>query len=346
MSFLIIVFKIGKVSRKTPGRRIIHICCGECVKTKFSRPLMYIFGNIFIKLCRAQPIQLYGGGGSLLDITIFTDWAVFMIYHFFIPSLFSVFNQSVPAYLLTALLLAQKKNRCAVLLLGLSLICCPLPFIGILPLTVYIVIRNAQSCPEVQTALRDIFSFENILGGGAAGLLTYAFFKGNTSGHNLDLVMNSFPNLEVFLSILSLFLILEIGFYYAVLFPYNKRNPLYYISLGTLCLCPMIQVGYNIDFCLRASIPSQVIMLLLMLELFRRAAAERDWAPLILSSVLVIIGAFTPLQMMTRIALAKSADFVGPSYVMSDEDLMFKNEWSSNFRGELSGSAFGRYLLR
>ncbi|MEY8544069.1 hypothetical protein [Dubosiella newyorkensis] len=56
------------------------------------------------------------------------------------------------------------------------------------------------------------------------------------------------------------FLTLECGIYWLCLAPDFANRYLYYLIAGTLLVFPMIHIGTSIDFCMRASIPSLIIL--------------------------------------------------------------------------------------
>ena len=60
-----------------------------------------------------------------------------------------------------------------------------------------------------------------------------------------------------------IFLLLEFGIYWLLLLKNHYNDPMLYIIGGSLILAPQIRVGIGADFCMRASIPALILLLLM-----------------------------------------------------------------------------------
>lgn len=120
-------------------------------------------------------------------------WGEYFQYSSFTTQLFWVFNQAVPAWLITIVIYMQKKNRYIVFLLSAGLLHCTLPFIGMIPFTVYFMLGRNYDQTENKLSLRivsllkDTFSPENVFCGGFVGILSFIYLVGNIAGQNLGL---------------------------------------------------------------------------------------------------------------------------------------------------------------
>ena len=102
-----------------------------------------------------------------------------------------------------------------------------------------------------------------------------------------------------------LFLLLEVGVYFLLLFLYGKTNYLYYAAGLVLALSPLFRVGLGGDFCRRASIPGLLVLLVLCLRfLFTGTMQKRHALPLFICKMVLItaliIGACTPAMEFYR----------------------------------------------
>ena len=273
-------------------------------------------------------------------------WAKDYQFSSFITQLFWVYNQAIPGWVITMLLLTQATNRNVILILGASLLFCPFPFIGAIPVAVYVLIRNTLSSKNINNAIMEIFSYENIVMGGISGIVAFVYLRDNSAGSMIQFVFN---NKRGELFSLFLFAFAEILVYFFAVYRYQKKQPLLWISLFFLCLCPFIKVGRDPDFCMRASIPCLIVVWLLAVETIYKCQERKDKFGLFLIFFLLGIGFITPIQEFNRaihetVSLYRRGQHV---YVeaRSEEDLM-TGYWSRNYRGFADKSFFCKYLAK
>jgi hypothetical protein len=117
---------------------------------------MYLLGNKISDVANTAHIEF---------------WARLFQFSSMTTQLFWVFNQAVPAWLATLVLLYQKDNRYIAVIIALTMITSTLPFVGLAVLAIFAAVRNFFSNKigndkQVVVFLRDTFTFENIVGGG------------------------------------------------------------------------------------------------------------------------------------------------------------------------------------
>lgn len=104
--------------------------------------------------------------------------------------------------------------------------------------------------------------------------------------------------------VIPLFLVLEAGLYLLLLLPFCKNDYYYYLTYVFLTLCPFIVIGGYGDFCMRASIPSLIIIMVYVVRVL--ISSEETGTVLSFSwckkalIILLIIGAFTPAMEFFR----------------------------------------------
>lgn len=76
--------------------------------------------------------------------------------------LYWVFNQAIYGWLLTLMILNEKKKENLILYWSCGLLECTFPFVGMIPFLALQVFRKDQG----ETSLRPLFSVQNIVGGG------------------------------------------------------------------------------------------------------------------------------------------------------------------------------------
>ena len=254
--------------------------------------------------------------------------------------LFWVFNQAIYGWILTLMLLEQEDNRHSVLIWSCGLLECTFPFVGMLPFLCYKVFRNFRkrvANDSARKACKELFSVENVIGGGLIGIISFLYLLNNGSagngGSGIPITLRSIGRYLVFMS-------LEAFVYYITIYKFQKKNPLFYISLLTLMVCPLIRVGSSIDFCMRVSIPSILVLCLLVSEtLFETwKTHKRHFAVLL---VISLLGCITPVHEICR-TIENTTCIDNNIHYTSEKDIFTGRNFSSN----TADSLFYRYLSR
>lgn len=293
--------------------------------------------------------RLLNGSAAALDSIAHLEWWSDFQFSSFTTQLFWVFNQALPAWVVTLVLYVQKKNRYIVLLMGCVLISSTLPFVGMIPLAVYFTFFRKYDVKNKSERwklwFKDTFSFENVLGGGIAGIVSFLYLKGNEASQN---IVSSAQNIDKkgYLFMYVIFMILEVGIYYIAVYDFKKKDPLYYVTLVWLGICPLLRVGFGGDFCMRASIPALLILCLLVMQSLQESLRSKKYGAFCGMIVLLLIGSVTPIYEINRTIYmtAKAYREQQPVFCQSQtEEQIFD---SYNFSGKIEESFFYKYLGR
>ena len=259
--------------------------------------------------------------------------------------LYWVFNQAIYGWLITLMLINNKRKSNLVLIWACGLLSCTFPFAGMLPFLIYKAFagytRKTPVIRHLKQSFIELLSFENIIGGGLIGIISAAYLLGNSSAGN-SAVEPFHPSLGYYKWIL-IFFFLEAGIYHILVFRSQKRNPLFYLSFLMLLICPFIKVGSSEDFCMRASIPALLILCLLVIDSFSDyRKTGKAWFCALLAAFL--IGCFTPVHEMARafgqtLILYKTGQ---PTISYTGSDLLLPGNFSSDTEGNL----FYNYLAK
>lgn len=299
------------------------------------------------------------GGWLMGNVYKFFDhlewWANPYQYSSFTTQLFWVFNQALPVWLIVLMMYVQKKNRYMVLLLALSMLSSTLPFVGGIPFCIFFIIRNIRESAKSETGIRwirELLSFANIVGGGLVGIISFGYLAGNQSGNNLASSSQAISSndYDASLMIYILFIILEVGLYLLLIYKDQKKNPLFYLTTVCLLIIPLFRVGYGNDFCMRASIPALLMLMIMCMESFTRAVYGRLYRKKYLYigafSIILLLGAVTPLHEINR-AMNKTV------YYERNEKDTWAQESSSenilnsaNFSGDIDNNIFYKYFCK
>lgn len=246
--------------------------------------------------------------------------------------LFWVFNQCIYTWLALMIILKSKSNKYIVFIMGLLFINSVFGFMGLIPILLYRLFTK-----------KEMFSIQNFVCGGVSGILTFMFYLGNNSSQiqsstglpsSLD-VATSFP-----IGLYFAFIFLEALIYVFWVFPYNKKNPLFYVMTAFLIVCPLIKFGGSIDFCMRASIPCLLLLNLFVIDALYKSIKESKHLLSFLIIITLLIGSITPIHEFSRTILFTAIDterFFGTESNIFDE---------SNFSCDANSTFFFKYIAK
>ena len=151
------------------------------------------------------------------------------------------FNQGPAIYLMSILFLLQK-NSFNFAFLGLSIMLySPYATLGIIP---FMIAKSIIEISADKNELKNIFSVSNILSSISIFPILLLYFSSTaTKSDGLRFVLTDYPVLYL----IELFMI-KFGIIFILLFKYNKKNYLFYVSLFTLIAVSLIQYAGDHNF--------------------------------------------------------------------------------------------------
>lgn len=320
-----------------------------CLKRK-SLSLWPLIVFIFFSGLDIVGFYISGNDMGLMSATLHLEWWSQFQFSGFTTQLFWVFNQAVPAWVCLMLIQIQKTNRYLVFLMGLLLLSSTLPFIGMVPFVIYFMCsrkygESSYLSHEWQKSfVEDTFTLENLLGGGFVGILTYLYLKCNFSGQRIVMNQGGESTTKGFILIYIVFLLLEAGVYWLAVYRFEKKNPLFWLVMGWLCICPLVRIGYGGDFCMRASIPALMLLCLMVIDALQSAAEEKNYFLLGSMIILLLMGSVTSIHEINRTVAMTTAAYRENRRIPEDnvsEDAVFSG---NNFSGDADTGFFFRYL--
>jgi hypothetical protein len=277
----------------------------------------------------------------------------------------TVFNQSIPAWILTALVLLQRNGRAAIALCALGLLESPLPMVGLAVIAGVLMLTGpigapAEGAPKgwgrLRVALTDAISPQNLAIGAACLAVFGPFFASSLNHNGLALQL---PQTGTDFARLALFYVFEFGVIFALVGKGLRGSALWWTALGTMLVLPLLRLGAYNDLAMRAVIPAQVVICLLVC--WTLARIERPWRSPRAAALIVVIalGAGSTLHgvywyglfdIRAVEKLAKDGDWSqARSDLMAKPDLWGKGVFESRYWPQYFGdpdSLFYRHLAR
>ena len=222
--------------------------------------------------------------------------------------LFWVFNQGLPAWLMTMIFYNNRKDIKNFALIGLlCFFFAPLPFAGLAVFLIFYTIKFAVkkiSGNKIKFLLKQIFSVQNIISVFFITPVIFLYFTSNQSAESSGTYL-FFPAHEISIPFIIkgfiYFFFLEAAAYFILIFKQYKTNLIYYLSFVSLIIIPFITVGGSLDFGMRASIPALVLLSVMVIKfLLRKYNMNRRRISYIFLCLCLFFGFVTPATEFAR----------------------------------------------
>lgn len=287
------------------------------------------------------------GEEELINLSLSTHlewWAVDFQFTSMTAQLFWVFNQAIPAWVATIMIMTQKNCKNMLFILSLTMLSSTIPFVGLIPIAVYFYIQRVA---EDRRCWSEIFTFQNMVGVLIIGGCVFLYLIGNVSGgiinqDNAELIVKE-PAARWLRYLL--FFTLEFGIYLYFVCKYRKRDSLIYLVTAILLVCPFIKVGEGHDFCMRASIPALFILMIMCMETLEKIRKERKRYLMAGYCIALLLGAITAFneihrsvrETYWRVTNGESVRY--PEFSIEGELLRY-----GNFSGKIRENIFYKYF--
>jgi hypothetical protein len=205
----------------------------------------------------------------------------------------TVFNQAIPAWVLTALIFAQRDGRSIVALCALASIQCPLPVLGAGVIAVAWVIGQPREglggganrlWARTRAAAREAVSLQSVLIG-VIGLAVFGSFF--ASSLNVGVLALQLPQSWTDVARLVVFWVFEFGIMLGLVDARLRHTALWWATLAIMLILPLTRFGAWNDLAMRAVIPAQVALFLMVC--WTLAAVKRPWRSLQAAALAVVL---------------------------------------------------------
>ncbi len=256
--------------------------------------------------------------------------------------LFWVFNQAIPAWIVTLILFNEKNNKNMIFIYSCMFLSSTLPAIGLLPFLCYLILKNSNdndikmlSIEHIKTSVKSCFTLSNILCASFVTLVSYIYLSNNMAAAATNPISDvQSLHFGFFVFWFLTFFILEAGLYLFSVFKMQYKNPVYYICCFCLLVYPFIRVGYASDFCMRATIPALILLYLFVVQALESKEFLRNKLSAILLIILLLVGSFTPVHEISRTVVYTSLGVKKAPSILQ----------GANFYGYVENNKFLKYF--
>lgn len=260
--------------------------------------------------------------------------------------LFWLYNQIIPFWVGFMLILTQQKNKAFPLIFALMIFFCPFPCVGMLPVIVYLYMKNHVFHDDNGKTVLGIV--KRLLT--PANLSLIPFLLVLALYYTSNVAVNKIAGLQLDLVTICLFVayfVCEYGVYLWVIYPKNKRDPILNILLVTTLICSFVVMGDSYDFAWRTCIPLAFYIMLLIAKELNNISLKTVAATFLI--ICLSLGAVTPVTEFLRTMRMEIQVLQGEESAKSDSlATVFtreNNECYENFIGNTE-SIFFEYLCK
>lgn len=255
--------------------------------------------------------------------------------------LFWVFNQAIPAWLAVAMILCMGNNKKILLVWSCLVLYSTYPFIGMLAIAPFVIMQNSKKNNYgIKEFVQNILTVENTLGAGIIFIVSFLYLS--RAGDSMKLGITRLSNGGWLIYIV--FILIEVGCYFWIIYDAQKNNILYYSSLAWLLMCPLLNIYGEKNFCMRASIPALVILYLLLIETILKCKEKKK---LIVIGMLLCIGSITPMHEVIKTVSMNKKAYVEKNVSISQRAATYEEVMSNEYETvDIKGSVFFKYIAK
>lgn len=282
-------------------------------------------------------------------------WSEYFQFRSNTTSIFWAYNQAIPGWLMTILLLSERDMRNYGLILGSALFYAPFAVVGIsLCITVMIfgAFREKYREGKIREALRNFCSYRNVTAVFVMLPVMLAYYACNAGcDFRVRPVWEDYGGFGVkILTTWICFFLLEAGIYICLVAKNEYRKPLYYATAVSLMAGSILAVGETgeVVFRISATMPALFVLMCFVMEIVfdrkkKQGVKNRVCAAMIF--VTMALGAVTPVIEYIR-AIEAIQERGTVCAVADDLKTLNSEDAPDNFIGKnIQESFFYRYMM-
>ena len=192
-----------------------------------------------------------------------------------INNLFNVFNQCIPCWLIVVLLMLTKNNRSIGLIGALTFAYSPWATIGMVPLAIYFLVRKEVMDKEKKINIKNILHPLNIVPAVLMLAIFAPMYMANSNATSVSgPTIRFYGSIGAFAGGYIFAVLVELVPIAILLWKDYKRNPLFWVTMGTLLVMPFYKISGQNDFTMRGSMPEFFVFTIMLASVIARVIAE------------------------------------------------------------------------
>lgn len=300
-------------------------------------------------------------------------WCPGYQYSAFTVCIFWVYNQAIPAWIATLLLLAERKIE-NFAFCGLAIfISSPIPLVGLFPIYVIVGIQELIRTKKKTEIIKKVFSLQNIIACLIILPICFVYFCDNSAismkgvpkvdSTSIEQVATDSAAVQNLVKPhkvdgrvvriikdgikIAIFFGVEFVIYLLLVFKKQRKTLLFWCITLELFTIPFIHIGYSHDFCMRASIPPLVVLMTMVFNDFYQCFENKSYK-FALYCIVLAFAVLTPAKEFYRGAfeIHKHGRFED-NRLFSIEKMITSQRVRNNFISyDYSKSFFYKYLAK
>lgn len=192
----------------------------------------------------------------------------------------NVFNQVIPCYLIVVLIMLSRNNRNTGLLGGAMFAYSPWATIGMIPIALVGLFRKKVRAGSIRQSVLNLLSPGNLIFPTLALVVFGSFYESNSNAVEISgFTWKFYSNIGDYLLCYLVLIIIEIVPVALLALLGNRKNPFYWVSVGTLLVFPLYRISLQNDFLMRGTMPALFVLCILFCaaipEYFKRKVLSR-----------------------------------------------------------------------
>lgn len=174
----------------------------------------------------------------------------------------NVFNQCIPGWLITVLLLLCVRSRFVGLLGSLMFCYSPWAAIGILPMCIVKLIETNRGS-KAKEVLKNLFTAGNMIAPVVFFVCFASFYRANpNAAFEYGFIWKFYKSPLVMVAEYIAFVVFEFGIWALLVFKKHKKDWMFYCSIATMLIIPIYKMSGANDFLMRGSLAPHFVIAL------------------------------------------------------------------------------------
>lgn len=230
---------------------------------------------IFFSGWDVLPFLYYTFTNTTDEIFEMEGYAQYFVFACNTTSIYNVFNQVIPIWIIVMLILSSKNSRSIGFIGSVAFSYTPWGTFTVLPLALCKLIMHIYDLKGAKDRLKGIFTVNNILMP-VILLASYGLmYTANPAATHLKGFIWEFYPIGKIILMYILLMVFDVLPFLLILLKSNKKNPMFLTAVIILALLPMYRITFWNDFCSRGSMAPLFVLCILLAGYAEKLFSER-----------------------------------------------------------------------